>query len=266
MKSTCRLAAKAAILALAGLPVPASAHQPLITDDTGTQGGAVNQLEVSFGEDSAKTAAGNTKRSRALPVVFTRGLTNTLDVYAGLSYANVRSGVPGVDASGESNPSFGAKWRFYQNERSSTSFALKPEVLVPLSARGEAAGLGRGRTSGGLTFIVTQEVPFGVIHLNAGVSRDRYRNVSNNPDATTTLASIAPVWDITRQWKLALDLGTEFAGAGGAGLRSNFLLLGAIFSPAKDLDFALGIRRVSDNGSPVTVTRAAITGVTWRFQ
>jgi len=264
LKSTKWFAARVALLALAGFSVPASAFQPLITDNTGTQGSGGSQLEFSFNEDSEKES-GNIERLRTLPIVYTRGLTERLEVFAGFSYARIRSNTPGGDASGGGNPSFGAKWRFYENEESKTSFAVKPEVLSPVSADREGAGLGAGKTSGHLTFILTQEVPFGAIHINAGVGRDRYRDTLNNPDTTTTRASIAPVWDLDDQWKLALDLGTESAHAGGAKLRSDYVGLGAIYSPSKDLDFALGILRSSDNDSPRTTKHTATAGITWRF-
>lgn len=265
MTSTKRFAAQVALLTFGGFSAPVSAFQPLITDDTGTQGSGGNQLEFSLNEDRAK-AAGNIERLRSLPIVYTRGLTETLDVFAGFSYARIRSSTPGGDASGAGNPSFGAKWRFYENEQSKTSFAVKPEVLFPVSTDRESAGLGTGRTSGNLTLILTQEVPFGAIHVNAGVGRDRYRDTSSNPATTTTRASIAPVWDFTEHWKLALDLGTESSRAAGARVRSNFVELGAIYSPGKDLDFALGIQRSSDNDSPRTTTHTATAGITWRFR
>ena len=51
-----------ALLLLAGLSSPALALQPLITDDTGTQGSGGNQLELSFSEERAKSD-GNTDRT-----------------------------------------------------------------------------------------------------------------------------------------------------------------------------------------------------------
>ena len=44
--------------------------------------------------------------------------------------------------SGGGNPSFGAKWRFYENEASGSSLAVKPEVVFPVSAGRENSGLG----------------------------------------------------------------------------------------------------------------------------
>lgn len=265
MKPNWRFAALAALLLLAGFSAPASAFHPLITDDAGTQGSGGNQLEFALHEERAG-AAGNTERLRTLAVVLTRGLSDTLDVFAGLSHARIRSSAPGGEASGGGNPAFGAKWRFYESEAGQTSLALKPEVLFPASTGREAAGLGRGRTSANLTLILSQEVPFGAVHINAGLGRDRYRDSLNIPDTATTRASIAPVWDITGRWKLALDLGTESAQAAGVRTRSNFAELGAIYSPGEDLDLALGILRSSEIDGPRTTKHTASAGITWRFR
>ncbi len=253
------------LIVFAGFSFPVSAFQPLITDDTGTQGSGGNQLEFSFNQDRVKTT-GETVRVQTLPAVYTRGLIETLDVFAGYGYAKIRSNMPGGDASGGVNPSVGAKWRFYENEESQTSFALKPEIIFPVSSGRENSGLGTGKASGNLTLILTQELPFGAVHMNLGVGRDRFRDNANNSDATTTRASIAPVWDVADLWKLALDMGTESARAGGGRVRTNFVELGAIYSPHKDLDFALGVIHLSDNDNPHTTTNTATAGVTWRFQ
>ncbi|WP_301102528.1 transporter [Propionivibrio sp.] len=260
-----RFALQAASMTLAGLSFSAFAFQPLITDDTGTQGSGGNQLEFSYNEDRAKTA-GNIERLYILPLVYTRGLTESLDVFAGFSYARVRSNTADGNASGGGNPSFGAKWRFYENEASGSSLAVKPEIVFPVSAERENSGLGTGKTSGKLTFILTQTRPFGALHVNAGLGRDRFRDGLSNPDSTTSRFSLAPVWDVSEQWKLAVDLGVESARAAGSTLRSNFVELGAIYSPGKDLDFAIGILRSSDNDSPRTTTNTANAGITWRFR
>ena len=237
----------------------------MVTDDSGTQGSGGNQLEISFNEDRV-SVSGNTDRSRATPVVYTRGMTETLDAFAGYRYIRIRTSAPGGDTSGGGNLSVGAKWRFYENEESKTRFAVKPEILFPVGAGREGAGLGTGKTSGNLTLILTQEVPFGAIHVNAGVGRDRYRDTSINPDTTTTRASIAPVWCVAEQWTLALDIGTESSYARIARVRSNFAELGTVYSPHKELDFALGMLGSSDNQRPRTATQTVTAGIIWRFK
>jgi len=243
----------------------AFAFQPLITDDTGTQGTAGNQIEFAVNADRA-SSAGDTTKTRTLPLVYTRGLGDALDVYVAASRIRIRSTVPGADASGSGNPALGAKWRFYENEESKTSLGLKPELRLPVSAAKETAGLGTGRSSYGLTLILTQEVPFGAVHANLAAGRNRFRDTAANPDASTTHVSIAPVWDVAAEWKLALDVGSDTETAGGSKTRSNYTEIGAIFSPGKDIDFALGVVRRSDNANPGTTTNSATAGVTWRFK
>ena len=143
---------------------------------------------------------------------------------------------------------------------------MKPELIFPVSAGREDAGLGSGKTSGNLTAILSQEVPFGAVHFNASVGRDRYRDTLSNPDTTTWRASLAPVWDVSEQWKLALDTGIESARSTARTTRANYVELGAIYSPTKDLDFALGCIRRSDNASPHTTTDSVTAGLTWRFK
>lgn len=265
MKTIKRAVAPIALLTLIGFSPPASAFQPLVTDDTGTQGTGGNQLELSFNQYRAMGPAG-TDQLLSLPVGYTRGLTETLDVFAGFRYIQIRSSTSWGDASGSGNPSFGAKWRFYENDGSKTSFAIKPEVFFPVSSVGEGSGLGTGKASGNLTLVLTQEVPFGAIHVNAGAGRYRWRDSLTNPDTTTACASISPVWDNAEQWKLALDMGVESASAGDVKIRSRFVELGAIYSPSKELDVALGVLRVSFNQSAQPATQVATAAITWRFR
>ena len=158
----------------------------------------------------------------------------------------------------------GAKWRLLETADSKTSIGFKPEFVLPVSATREAAGLGTGRASWNLTLIVTQEVLFGAVHANLATGRNRFRT-SASPDSTTSLASVAPVWDVTPKWKLALDAGVVSAKAGGVKTRSRFIELGAIHSLSDALDFALGFVRARDSAVPPTNTDRTTIGVTWRF-
>lgn len=51
------------------------------------------------------------------------------------------------DSSGYGNSALGAKWRFYDDKDSGTSFAIKSEIIFPVSDRRENAGLGTDRKS-----------------------------------------------------------------------------------------------------------------------
>jgi len=251
-------------LSIGAAAFPAAAFQPLVTDDTGTQGKGGNQVELSVDEDRTREA-GETTRTRTVPFTYTRGLTDALDVFAGVSNVRIHSSIPGVGASGSGNPVLGAKWRFHEMEESKTSFALKPEILLPVSRVREESGLGNGRVSAALTLVATREVSFGAVHANLAVARHRFRD----PEAARSTifgASIAPVWDVAPRWKLALDVGYEREKTGGVTTRARYAELGAIYSPSEDLDFALGVIRGTNSADPRAWTSSATLGVTWRFR
>ena len=258
------VAFSAIFAALAAFSSPSSALQPLITDDTGTQGAGGNQVEVSYNRERTRVA-GESERVHTVPVVYTYGLIDSVDVFASIAYSRIRNDIPGGDASGMSNTVIGAKWRFFENEETGTSLAIKPEIAARVSSQRENDGLGTGRTSGNLTFILSQEVPFGAVHFNAGVGRERFRDSEENPKTDYQRFSVAPVWDISEQWKLALDVGTESARANSHTVRSKFLEAGAIYSPRKEVDLAIGYIRTTDDESLKSKTHTVTAGLTWRF-
>ena len=136
--------------------------------------------------------------------------------------------------------------------------ALKPEVFFPInSSSREEDGFGTGKVSGNLTFILEQRVPFGSVLFNAVLGRNRIHGTFDDPDATVSRLSIAPIWE---------DMGQRFARGSGTTVIEKYAEFGVIYSPGKDLDLALGIIGSSDNQDPRTTTRAATVGVTWRFQ
>ncbi|MDR0576466.1 MAG: transporter [Candidatus Accumulibacter sp.] len=250
----------ASLAALAAFSGSSLALQPLITDDTGTQGSGRHQFEASYNRERAR-AGGETERTRSVPVVYTYGVTESLDLFAGIDHSSIRAS--GDRASGFGNTVIGAKWRFFENEAAGFSLALKPEIAIPVGARCEDDGLGTGKVSGNLTFILSQDVPFGSLHVNAGVGRDRYRHADNN--ATNRHLSIAPVWEVSERWKLALDAGIDWSRSGGGTVRSRFAEIGAIYSPSEDLEFAVGYIRATDDDKPKSTTHGLTLGVTWRF-
>jgi hypothetical protein len=262
-KTTC----KAVLIAALGIslaPGPAAAFQPLITDDTGTQGAGGNQLEGSLARTNDKLPAG-TSATRAAAAVTTRGMTDELDVFLGLTHQ--RSAPAGAAAeSGWSNPALGAKWRFHDDDKSKLSFALRPELQLPVSRGKEARGLGQADTSWRLDLLMTKETGFGAVHANLASSRVNFDDGAL--DAATRRSqyrlSVAPVWDLTGEWKLALDGGIMTNPDRTESTRMGYVELGAIYSPSKDLDFALGVIRNVDDG-PVKSTQVT-AGVTWRFK
>jgi len=253
-----------AVLA-AALFAPAMAYQPLITDDTGTQGTGGNQIEFSYNHEDEKSADATTI-TRTLPFVYTRGLTDALDVYAGLSHVRIRPPAPDPRVNGSGNPVVGLKWRFYENEAQKLSLAFKPEIQIPVSSSAETRGLGSARTNAGAMLILTQETGFGAVHANLAVNTNRFELQANRDAERRTLyrLSVAPVFEPAEGWKIALDAGLTTNPDKAEKARMGYLELGVVYSPTKDLDFALGVIRDVRDGERRAITGTA--GVTWRFK
>ena len=252
-------------MCIALLPASAAAFQPLVTDDTGTQGAGGNQVEAAYNRTVDK-APGAKVVTHEVPLVYTRGITDALDLYAGLGYQRIVPPAPETVERGWGNPAVGAKWRFYENEASKLSFALKPEIQFPVSKSKEARGLGTARTSYGVGLLMTQETGFGAVHANLAAERVRYADDALNLAERRTLyrLSAAPVWDVAEGWKLALDAGLVTNPDLAARARMGYLELGAIYSPNKDLDLAIGIvRNIMDGNADTT---QVTVGLTWRFR
>jgi hypothetical protein len=240
------------------------AFQPLITDDTGTQGQGANQLEFSFSDDRVEQA-GVVYSARALPLTYTRGLSETLDISLGVNHTRLNSDALGAQSvSGSGNPSVGLKWRFHENEASKTSLAVKAELGLPVSREREALGLGNGRGYFTLTAILMQETSFGAILVNLASGQVRYSDTVANPDVNLVRASLAPVWQVNDQWKLALDMGSTRESAAGKQTDTRFIEIGAVYSPSKDVDIAFGFISRTDEDS--TSNHGIMGGITWRFR
>lgn len=239
------------------LPSSALAYHPLATDDTGTQGLGGNQLEIGYDYAHSKTA-GVTDIGREVPLTYTRGLTDGFDAFIGVA----RQTAPG---DGWGNVGIGAKWRFFEDEAAKYSFALKPEIVLPVSRAKEAAGFGNGKTAYGLTLIASKETDFGELHFNLAAERVNYADsVTFNERKNRYRISVAPVWAVADKWKLALDMGLQTNPDPAEKSRMGYVELGAVYSPSEDLDFGFGITRDVMDG-PVQSTSASF-GLTWRFK
>jgi len=255
------------VAALAGIslfPALASAFQPLVTDDTGTQSTGGNQLESSYSRFVEKEPDIRATLE-TLPITYTRGLTDTLDVHAGVTYARFQL-TDEPEARGAGIPSIGLKWRFYESESGRLSLAAKPEIRRAFSSGAEDRGLGNGPLNGGIALLLSQETGFGAVHTNLSVNTFRFALEENRELHRDILwrLSIAPVFDLAPYWKVALDAGLITNPHKAEKATMGYVEIGAIYSPRKDLDFALGL--ISDVFHAGHSVYAATAGVTWRFR
>jgi hypothetical protein len=171
-----------------------------------------------------------------------------------------------VNERGWGSPVIGAKWRFFESERSKLGLALKPELQLPVSRDREARGLGVARASYALGLLMTKETGFGAVHANLAVGRVNFDDGTLNGAVRRTQyrLSAAPVWDVAERWKLALDVGLLTNPDRRGKARMGYVELGAIRSVSADLDFALGAIRNTSDG-PVRSTQWT-AGLAWRFK
>ncbi len=118
----------------------------------------------------------------------------------------------------------------------------------------------------GTGLLMTQETGFGAVHANLAV--ERVNHADGALDAverrTRYRASVAPVWDVAQDWKLALDAGVVTNPDRSARSYLGYVELGAIYAPQKDLEIVLGIIRNLRDGDAAT-TQATL-GLAWRFR
>lgn len=239
----------------------AQAMQPLITDDTGTQGAGVQQIELAAAR--ARRSAGPARQTGdSLAATYTYGLTDTVDLYAAPAFLRMQA--DGSRTSGWGNTAFGLKWRFYENEATGTSLGIKPEFDAPVSSGREARGLGDGRSSAQLTLLLSQQLPFGALHVNYAWGRQR--DIDPTAGVIQRRLSTALVWNIADDWKLAADVGLQQRqGVDATRQRTRYAELGVVYSLGPRWDLAAGVIRARDDQQPAVRTTTGTLGLTGHF-
>lgn len=278
------------ILALCLLPFgsQALAFEPLNTDDAGTVGVGVNQIEAYFYSITAGGPNGEfsdispgeefvgSGNAKALPVTYTRGLSENIEASVSTSYY----ALPRGRFSPLSNYVLSLKWRFMGNDDSALSFAAKPTITLPTGNNQQVAGLGNAAANYGLNMISSYNLESLAIHINMSYEREPY-NVNYSvagdldPQRKNVFAvSIAPVWQIHSKLKVAADIGSGTNTPTTSPTYLNtYAMAAAIYSPISTVDVGLAYL-VSGNNISDTVSSSKSKrngsdrfeiGVTWRF-
>jgi len=233
-------------LLLSCLAQPARSAHPLVSDDTSTQGRGNYQAELN---SDWPQFAGRTSHVAAF--TFSRGATDTLDLYGTLP-ASLSS------PSGIGDLSFGAKWRFWQNEQS--SFAIKPELF--LASGNVDKGLGKGSPTLALTLIRSHIVGRWGFDTNIGITANRDLTFDDTRHLIVWRASTAVTYTPSPRWTLVADTG--IARNPDKTIRTNpaFILAGAIYRPRGNVDIDIGIKAGLTSAE---VHRQTGAGLTVRF-
>ncbi len=249
----------AAILILASA-APLRAAPPFVTDDAGTQGAGNWQLELIAEHDhhsrSADPGTGLVHRLRQVTIlnpVLTWGIADRVDVALGLNRVHQRTRQEAAtlqDARGAGDSTLELKWRFYDS--AGLSLALKPGVTLPTGD--ESRGLGTGRASRGLAFVLTREAKPWVWSANAAYTRVRYRFESDTRANHERLRRFSAgfTYAMAEAWRLAGEFGVRTNAAKDdpflPGRNGSFAMAGAIYSPSEAFDLALGVRKSASRG------------------
>lgn len=214
---------------------------PLITDDTGTQGKGKFQLEINseYSFDKEKED-GMTFREKAyeLSGTLSFGITDTIDIVAGIPYQWVRikeESHLAADEDGIADISFEAKWRFF--EKNGLGLALKPGLTLP--SGDDKKGLGTGKITYSLFFIVSKEIEPWAFHLNLGYARNENKA---NERKDIWHASLAGTCEVVKDLQLVANIGAEKNPDKGSGTDPAFILGGLIYSITENLDIDFGIK------------------------
>jgi hypothetical protein len=154
------------------LAVAAGATQaapPLITEDTGTQGKGVAQLELTF-EQARETRFGAGYDAHETSFVLNYGIAENVDLQFVLPYLRAveETDTGQTTVRGFLDARLNAKWRFY--ERDDLSFAFMPGLVIPTGAE----GLSTERVNPGALLIASYEPGKWGFHADAG-----YRYLDN---------------------------------------------------------------------------------------
>lgn len=265
--------------------LPAAAYMPLNTDDAGTTAKGGYQIEQYFysllqvgqsstGPDAVSSGEDyqGVDNARAFPFTFSRGMTDNLD----LQFAPTYYLQPLGSFSRVANYTLNVKWRFLGDGEKGLNLALRPQLIAPAGTTQQEYGIGNARWNYGLTFIASQFSENYELHFNAGYQQAPYNNsytVGLSTDARRTdlySVSVAPVWNLSSKWKVALDVGVNTNPNMPDPTLTRYGLVALLYYPMKDLDVGVSYQRnastfdVAFGGSGAYVSRLQV-GVTYRF-
>jgi len=214
----------------------AQAAHPLLTEDTGTQGKGNFQLELTGEQGHGATDAGNLHAQQPAALV-SYGIVDSADLQIGTSYLRLTldNGLAQSRNAGLSDVTVDLKWRFL--EKGPFSLAVKPGIVIPTG--NETKGLGRGDYAAGSLLVFSYEPGPVAFHSHLGYL---YNGIEGERRSLWHMSG-ALTWQATGQLKLVADVAydTNPIQFGADGVFRT--VLGAIYTPVKNVDLDLGIKR-----------------------
>ncbi len=233
-----------------GLASSAHAFAPLSTDDTGTQGRGGNQIELGYVferntnlDTELDDRIDISDVSSSIPLTYTYGLTDTVDASFGIARQLTQ-------AKGWQNSELGLKWNFYGNQSKGWSAAIKPVLMIPVSKSMQADGLGSARANWGMSLIGSYMAEHYEFHANLKYNSNYLATVADMDKERSHLwtFSVAPVWHMSDQWKVGLDLGVQ-TNPGYDSRTQAFTQVGLSYAPIDSLQIGFGVGYAQAIGS-----------------
>jgi len=244
--------------------LPAFAALPFITDDAGTLGKGVTQVELWYvGNTDKETVSGSSvKTEQNLPgATLGHGVAEKVDLTVGLARVWGDTTVDGVSSSDAGSAFFtlSAKWRFFEN--AGVSFALKPLVGYSYLVGGTGSDYA---TSFGGWLIVTKEHEALAVSLNAGYLFNDYGSAAERDASRSGIWQLSALatYEVLAGLKLGLDVGAFTNPDKASSEMKAYAMGGAIYSPNRNVDLSLGFKFGITKPEP---DFAGIAGVTLRF-
>jgi hypothetical protein len=243
---------RAGLLLILGLPIPADAAHPLISEDAATQGSGKFELEIG----SSWTRDGP-DRSFELGPQLSYGVLPQVDLILRPTWLDRRSIIDGdaIRARGAGDTAADFKWRFFEGDK--LRLAVRAGINAPI---GDAdRGLGSGKpTYHGLLVTSIYLDPFAV-HANVGYARNRSDPLERR-DLYHLCATM--LWTFNDSWRvlvaeLALDTNVDRTRTEWASVAR----VGAIYTIKKGLDIDFGYQGRLNRAAPSQV----LVGVTARW-
>ena len=234
-KPTCLLACGILILT-----TPAWAAHPLVTDDTGTQGAAGWQLEVTADHLFNRDADGHlSERTNALTL--TRGLSNSTDLGVSFPWLSRRDPTTndGRHETGPGDVGLTIKHRYL--ERDSLQMGLKLTVSLP---NGELdKGLGKATATQGAYHLTSLSTEAGTALLNVGLIHNGDTRAIAGEHPWIWAASAAWLMSPVESWTLAFDLGAQRQSDRIESKNPAYGLIALIWSISPKTDLDIGYKR-----------------------
>jgi hypothetical protein len=267
MMNACAKNAGTAVLAalLVGLWAGnVSAALPFVTDDAGTVGKGVGQVELWYeGSSDRETVAGSEVKSylNRPGATIGFGVAETVDLTLGFARAWGDVTVDGVRSNvvGNADYAVNAKWRFY--EHSGFGFTVKPEIGYSSIVGGTDDD---HATSYGGWLIATRELGAFAVSLNGGYFYNDYGSAAVRDATRSGIWSLSALltYKVLEGLALGLDAGASTNPVKARSEMPAYALAGAIYTPARNIDLSLGFKFGITEPEP---DFSGTAGVTIRF-